>query len=63
MLRDFAPQLLNNLRLLRDFIEEPGKRHSSGVSSCKKHGHKLIPQDLSVARETSQSMEEGIAFV
>src|SRR5690348_1449798 len=49
--------------MTREFVDSPGQRRGSRVTTSEKNGNDLIVENLAVAGEACQSVKEGIPGV
>lgn len=62
-LEDLAAQLGDDFGVVGQLVEEPGEHGGGGVAAGEEDGHDLVADDLAVAREAGQGVQEGVAVV
>lgn len=62
-LEDLATQLGYDFRVVGELVEEPGEHGGGGVAAREEDADDLVADDLAVAREARQGVQEGVAVV
>lgn len=60
---DFGPEARHDGRVAGELVEEPGEGGGGGVAAGEQDGDELVANDLAIAREAGEGVQEGVARV
>ena len=58
---DFGAEARHDGWVAGELVEEPGEGGGGGVAAGEQDGDELVANDLAIAREAGQGVQEGVA--